>query len=332
MKIWDTAKLDSVLRRCYVPSQATAVPSHIPRSLTSLLESEKRYGTTTERDPTQRRHDFHYFSKGSYFVLVEDIRQELATIAALEYPVTRTGDGKEKGSWPVPYCDPRCRGPFIEYNEKEERRREKQERFERDREEQRAVEVKKLKMRQLQRKQTDLRRSVSMSNLHRCLKEDNFEVYPADNLGDDNVPSGFNSIASAGSANYIAASGNSVSIASTYGTTSTMAAGSSRLSLNTATLPLGLRGRLQNEVTTSRRVTDKESVRSASVSKASASSAMMPPPDVPDRRKTLLRKCKSSTNLRLEKRDEKSKPGYCESCRQKFEDFKMVSEYSACRR
>lgn len=324
MKIWDPAKLHSVLQRCCVPAQVPGASTQITRSLMSLLESEKRHGTTTERDPTQKRHDFHYFGKGSYFVLVEDIRQELATIAALEYPVTRTSDGKEKGSWPVPYCDPRSRGPFMEYNEKEERRREKQDRFERDRDEQRAVEAKKLKMRQLHRKSTDLRRSVSMSNLHRNLKDDTFEVYPADNLREDNGASGFNSIASGGSANYIAASGNSVSVASTHGTTSTMGAGSSRLGFNAAALPLSLRGRFQNEIVTSRRVTDKDSTRSASVSKASASSAMMPPPDVPDRRSTLLRKCKSTNTLRLGKRDEKSKPGYCESCRQKFEDFKMV--------
>lgn len=132
MKIWDTAKLDSVLTRCSVPALLPGVVPQQPRSLTSLLESEKRHGTTTERDPTTKRHDYHYFSKGTYFVLVEDMRQELATIAALEYAVTRTSDGKEKGSWPVAHCHPLSRGPFVEYNEKEERRRERQERAERE--------------------------------------------------------------------------------------------------------------------------------------------------------------------------------------------------------
>ena len=281
---------------------------------------------TTERDPTQRRHDFHYFSRGSFFVLVEDIRQELATIAALEYPVTKTSDGKERGSWPVAYCDPRARGPFIEYNEVEERRRKKQDRLEREREleEQRMAEVKKLKMRQLQRKQTDLRRSVSMSNLHRNLKDETFEVYTAENVHDDHGASGFNSVVSAGPPSYTAASGNSVSIASTYGTTSTMGVGSSTLNnFSGAALPLSLRGRFQNQVVTSRRVNEKDPSQSASLSKPSASSAMMPPPDIP-RRNTLLRKCKSTNTLRLGRRDEKSKPGYCESCRQKFEDFKQV--------
>lgn len=326
MKIWDTGKLDSVLKRCYVPSYAYGTSTLHTRSLTSLLESEKRFGTTTERDPSQRRHDYHYFSKGSYFVLVEDIRQELATIAAHEYLVSKTPDGQERGAWPVPYCHPLSRGPFIEYNIKEERRREKMERAEKEREEERAAAAKKLKVRQMQqRKQNDLRRCVSLSNLHRNFNDNAYENYTNTNFIDNNGASGFDSNA------YIAASGNSMSIASTaFGTTSTMGAGSSTIS------GLGLESRGLSrvplpEVLTSRRVGDKEPSRSTSFSKASASSAMMPPPEVPDRQ-TLLRKCKSTNTLKMPKRDEKSKPGYCESCRQKFEDFKVVrgSNTSEC--
>ncbi|THH09218.1 hypothetical protein EW145_g2176 [Phellinidium pouzarii] len=328
MKIWDTSKLDSVLQRCSVPAHAPGILVQPHRSLTSLLESEKRYGTTSERDPTQKRHDYHYFSKGSYFVLVEDMRQEFATIAALEYPVTRTSDGMEKGTWPVPYCHPLSRGPFVEYNEKEERHRGKQERLDKEREQQRVAEADRLKMRQLQRKRNDLRRSVSMINLQRQACKDgpthreSYEVYHPTNAHSGNGASGFDSTATGGS--YVAASGNSVSIASTYGTTSTIGGGSSRLNgLCASALPISLRGRLQNQVVTSRRVNDKGSGQSASMSKASASSAMMPPPEVPERCRNLLRKCKSTNTLRPSKRDEKSKPGYCESCRQKFENFKI---------
>ena len=319
MKIWDTAKLDSVLERCYVPAPSTMAVTHGPsRSLTSLLESERKHGTTSERDPTQKRHDYHYFSKGSYFILVEDIRQELATIAALEYPVSRTSDGKERGSWPFPHCHPLARGPFIEYNEKEERRREKQERYDREREEVKAAEVKKLKVKQIQRKQHDLRRSVSMSNLQREAQK-NF--VPDDEENIDSAANGINASGHLGS--YVAASGNSVGITSTFGTTSTVGAGSSIRSGLTQ-LPPQLRDRLQNQVVTTRRTlaTDKGS----GMSKASASSAMMPPPDIPER-KHLLRKSKSTNTLRLPKRDEKSKPGYCESCRQKFENFSTVSDH-----
>ena len=320
MKIWHTSKLDSVLKRCSIPTFTLAPSAQPSRSLTSLLESEKRFGTTSERDPNQRRHDYHYFSRGSYFILVEDIRQELATIAAHEYPIARTLEGEEKGTWPVAYCHPLSRNPFIPYDLKEERRRERVERAERQREEERAAEVKRIRNHQIQqRKQNDLRRTVSLSNLHRNFTGVQFdERSPA--LLDEYGASGFDSNA------YIAASGNSMSIASTaFGTTSTMGAGSSTLS------GLGIGNRLLRnrnlpaEITTSRRVSMQEPSRSTSISKASASSAMMPPPDVPDRSRSLLRKCKSTTTMRQPKRDERAKPGYCESCKQKFEDFRLVS-------
>ena len=50
---------------------------------------------------------------------------------------------------------------------------------------------------------------------------------------------------------------------------------------------------------------------------------MGPPATIPDKAK-FLRKSKSTNTLKLPKRDEASKPGYCESCRQKFEDFREV--------
>lgn len=345
MKLWDTSKLLSVLQRCLVLSPlSTATQSQNPtRILSNLLESERRFGATTERDPSQKRHDYHYFSKGSYFVLVEDIRQELATIAAHEYVVTRLSDGREKGSWPVPHCNPLSRGPFIEYNEKEERRREKQEALDREREVERVTEMRKLRQRQHARK-NDLRRSVSMSNLRKQVNDDSALQdggdFDALNIGPSHqhAPSGYLNSVSVATSGYVAASGNSVSITSNYGTTSTMGLGSSFL--GTGTLPAPLRERLQNQVVTSRRVSALDRVRNGSIStigadgsrqvsiEASASSAMMPPPlDVPDRVR-LLRKSKSTNTLKLPKRDEKSKPGYCESCRTKFEDFKTVSAAS----
>ncbi|KAG6369670.1 DBF zinc finger-domain-containing protein [Boletus reticuloceps] len=48
---------------------------------------------------------------------------------------------------------------------------------------------------------------------------------------------------------------------------------------------------------------------------------MGPPDDIPNRPNALLRKSRSTNTLRLPKRDEGSKPGYCESCRVKFDDF-----------
>jgi len=111
MKIWTTTKLESVLERCLVSGNASTAASQKSittlatppkattsqqRSLTRLLASERLHGTTTERDPTQKRHDFRYFSRSSCFVLVEDMRQELTTIHALEYSITKGRDGVER--------------------------------------------------------------------------------------------------------------------------------------------------------------------------------------------------------------------------------------------
>ena len=46
----------------------------------------------------QKRHGYTYFSKTSYFVLVEDMKQELATIAAVEYPIEKGRTGKVQPS------------------------------------------------------------------------------------------------------------------------------------------------------------------------------------------------------------------------------------------
>lgn len=336
MKIWDTKKLSSVLTRCGFPAQNDLHPNQHPtRSLTSLLESEKRFGTTTERDPTQRRHDYRYFAKNSCFVLVEDITQEHATIAAMEYPFTgRSADGKGEGDWPVPYCHPFSRGPFIRYDEKEERVRAKQCKLDKGREAERAAEAKRIRLKRArqQQKAADLRRTVSMNNLHKATTED-----PANDTIDGSKIDGSAAGLPAPSG-YLAASGNSVGITSTYGTTSTVGSSTMLANGNVSQAPISIRNHLKNQVTWSRRAagadgrlmsTSKEtdSKESGSREKASASSAM-PPPDAFPARVGRLRKSKSTNTVRLPKRDEATKPGYCESCRMKFEDFKEVSSLS----
>ncbi|KAG7446419.1 uncharacterized protein BT62DRAFT_931861 [Guyanagaster necrorhizus] len=328
MKTWSTAKLDSVLSRCLEVPMLTALnpsrtinalqltnPVQPHRSLARLLQSERVHGST-ERDPTQKRYDFTYFSRGSYWVLVEDMRQELATIAAHEYEVTKGRDSSVRGSWPVAYCHPHARGPFIPFDDREKRRWERTRREEMEQQDERAQEQKKLlRLEAMKRKARaqvqskvpgDLRRSASMNNLHRrsVLEEQDFgEV-----LGDDNIDSA-NASGYLGSGTYVAASGNSVSITSTTGTTST--AGYSR----SRPLPPSLRAQIGNEVTTSRKL--------ASVTKdGDGKNTMGPPAYIPTR--SGLRKSRSTNSLRLPKREEGSKPGYCESCRIKFDDFKIV--------
>ncbi len=88
----------------------------------------------------------------------------------------------------------------------------------------RAAEVKRIRLKHIQQQQkvTDLRRTVSMNNLHKATHDD------PDELAGDNASkidaSGIESFAPSG---YLAASGYSVGITSTYGTTSTV--GSSTL-------------------------------------------------------------------------------------------------------
>ena len=329
MKIWSVAKLHSVLDRCDAPRVTNGtLPARAPqtsrdRNLARLLETERLHGTT-ERDPSQRRHDYTYFSKDSYFVLVEDIRGELATITAAEYPIQRTKDGKEKGTWPVLHLHPKARGPFIEYDEREERRRSKVEQAEKDRVEERARRKARLQLRERQRRaqqvrdqQHDLRRCASMNNIQRratlpdpALKGfvDLDEGFLEDSTIESARASGY-----LASTAYVAASGNSVGVTSTTGTTS--AAGGL---LRTLQLPAHIKEKMQQQVTMHRRA----SALPAPVER-SKGSVMGPPTSIPDRAK-FLRKSKSTNTLKLPKRDEQSKPGYCECCRVKFENFKDV--------
>ena len=328
MKIWNTTKLDSVLERCDVPAsappkqaqniQAAPVPFTNQRCLTRLLASERLHGNS-DRDPTQKRHDFRYFSKHSFFVLVEDVKQELATIHALEYPISKGKDGKERGAWPVLYCHPNSRGPFIEFDEREKRRWEKGRRAEEDRDHERQqkaareLQQKKRAAAWLVSRKPDLRRSVSMNNLHRQVTNDCVEEHVE---LEDTQPSANASgyLASTCTGTYVAASGNSVAIASATGTTSTVGR-----SLRTLDLPASLRGRMQQQIVTSRKV-------SSLVAKGTQNrepKAMGPPDGIPER--ALLRKSRSTNTLKLPKRDEGTKPGYCESCRVKFDDFDIVS-------
>lgn len=329
MKIWSTFKLNSVLERCEVPAlvsdkqintvQAVDTTALVQRSLTRLLASERVHGTT-ERDPTQKRHDFRYFSKSSYFVLVEDMKQELATIHALEYPITRSRDSKERGAWPILHCHPNARGPFIEFDERERRRWEKS----RCAEEDRMLEKEQRVARELRRKKQeearltsrrvgDLRRSVSMNNLQRQVTQPyKYEDMDADFVDTQPSANASGYLASTGTGAYVAASGNSVGIAST-GTTSTLGG-----SFRTLDLPAALRGRIQQQVLTSRKVS-----RLSNKGIRNRKPGMMGPPDgLPEH--GVLRKSRSTNTLRLPRRDEGTKPGYCESCRVKFEDFESV--------
>lgn len=334
-KIWNSTKLDSVLTRLLDLPSAPTLTSSKPnpgsrlsvtnpqRTLSRLLQSERVHGTM-ERDPTQKRHDFRYFTRGSRFVLVEDLRQELATITWHEYLVPKGTSTKDP--WPVLHCHPHTRGPFIAYDEKERKRWEKLQTTEADtslkrKDKIRQVETMKRKAEaNLHAKRTgDLRRSVSMNNLHRRsnLPARHDQEYLIDLEGDGEIPDSANAsgfLASGNGAGYMAASGNSVGITSTTGTTSNAGYTSRNFQL-----PSALSGRIKQQIVTSR----KPPAAAAGKVQGEQKSVMGPPSAIPER-KPLLKKSKSTNTLRLPKREEGSKPGYCESCRSKFDDFKVV--------
>ncbi|KAJ6557186.1 Dfp1/Him1, central region-domain-containing protein [Mycena sp. CBHHK59/15] len=324
-KVWSIPKLQSVVDRCLDvhPTYASAVPPSATvasqRSLSRLLQSERIHGTS-ERDPTQKRHDYKYFNRGTYFIMVEDVRQELATIAVQEYLIPKGRDAANaKVPWPVLHCHPQARGPFLPFDDKEKKRWEKSLRSELQQEGQRRErqQDKMLRVEAMKRKAEarllacnqsgDLRRSASMNNMHRRATYNGMgilDLVDLDGDGGDVADSANASGCLPGG--YVAASGNSVGITSTTGTTSTAGG----LSFRTSTLPPSLRGR--QEVLTSRKFPSAKQ----------REGDMGPPINVPERRPPMLKKSRSTNTMRLPKREEGSKPGYCECCRVKFEDFK----------
>ncbi|KIY65912.1 hypothetical protein CYLTODRAFT_399625 [Cylindrobasidium torrendii FP15055 ss-10] len=291
--VWSTSKLKVILDRLLSDTAEPKLP--IPErkpNLKDLLATEKITGSTTERDPTQRRHDWTYFEPDSYYVLVEDIHGKQATIIAHQY----TPKKGEKEPWPVLYCDPRSSNPFRPFDEKEKKRMERVQQEEKSKKDKAREKVELQRIKNVERRVShghDLRRAASVGNLQRRLtEEEEEELEVVEDLGSANA-SGF--LASG----YVAASGNSVSIASTHPTTSTSGSFVRQSSMNSA-----LRKQQQHEVLTSRK-------------------AMAPPPVPHD-----LRRTRSTNTLRprvttkLPKRDEGAKPGYCECCREKFSDYK----------
>ncbi|KAF7335857.1 DBF4-type domain-containing protein [Mycena sanguinolenta] len=316
-KIWNSPKLLSVVERCldFVPTSASNVPSapRCDRTLSRLLCWEKIHGIS-ERDPTQKRHDFKYFKRGTYFMLVEDIRDELATVAVQEYVIPKGRDATNTSlPWPVLHCHPHARGPFLPFDEKEKERWEIAQRLQGERatyaHERQQVET--LRMKAMNRtvqacvqacnQSGDLRRSVSMDSVHSRAKAfDEQQFVDMDGDGDDDssntgyLPRVF-----------VAESGSSVGITSTTGTTFTTG-----FSLGSSALPSSLRSR--PEVLTSGKFT------SAHTQERNGNMGL--PTHVPGRQ-PVFKVGRSADTKTLPRSDEGSKPDYCECCRTKFEDF-----------
>lgn len=118
IKVWRHEKLKNMLSMLLDrPLRQTQGPEK--QDLSQMLEKEKIYGTA-ERDPDAARSNFKYFSKHNYYILVEDATLEHRPIMAQEFVHTR--EDVVRGSpppWPVLYDHTGGRCPFIEPKERD---------------------------------------------------------------------------------------------------------------------------------------------------------------------------------------------------------------------
>lgn len=98
IKIWSIEKVDRVLNELLDGNSPTKSASSKAPSLPHLLRAEQLSGITLERDPDIERPDYNYFSPRSYYILVEDASGEHRTVIAKEYDRPRRGDN---GEWPI---------------------------------------------------------------------------------------------------------------------------------------------------------------------------------------------------------------------------------------
>ncbi|GAA5924293.1 hypothetical protein JCM3775_005648 [Rhodotorula graminis] len=112
LKIWPAEKLQLMLTRINHHSPSKENGLQRDPSLPSLLRDEQLYGTR-ERDPFVPRTDTHYFPSNKYFLVVEDSTGEHRPIVAKEYDKPRK---HEEPSWPILYGGIEGRTGFYRYD------------------------------------------------------------------------------------------------------------------------------------------------------------------------------------------------------------------------
>lgn len=98
VKIWSLEKAHKVLTELLDGNSPTKPAASKNPSLPHLLRAEALSGITYERDPDVDRPDYYYFPQRSYHLLVEDATGEHRTVIAKEYERPRRGDAAE---WPI---------------------------------------------------------------------------------------------------------------------------------------------------------------------------------------------------------------------------------------
>ncbi|SPO20961.1 related to Hsk1-interacting molecule 1 [Ustilago trichophora] len=114
IKVWQFEKLQTVLMRLMQLSPRD-LEAPIKQDLSQMLEKEKVFGTS-ERDPATARPTFHYFEKSACYVLVEDATLEYRPIMCTEFKYTREDRVQcLPPPWPVVYGQTPGRCPFTYY-------------------------------------------------------------------------------------------------------------------------------------------------------------------------------------------------------------------------
>lgn len=118
IKVWRHEKLKTMLSMLLDrPLRHAQEPEK--QDLSQMLEKEKIYGTV-ERDPDAARANFTYFSKHHYYVLVEDATLEHRPIMVQEFIHSREDMARGNAPpWPVLYDHTGGRCPFVEPKERD---------------------------------------------------------------------------------------------------------------------------------------------------------------------------------------------------------------------
>ena len=122
MKIWRSEKLDNILSLLLADDAPPGAGNAAGRqNLSDMLLQEKLHGTT-ERDPLAIRSDVHYFGKNSYHVLVTDATGEHRPILMQEYDRHAHEAAGKHAPWPELHGDIEGRGLFVYVAPKERKR------------------------------------------------------------------------------------------------------------------------------------------------------------------------------------------------------------------
>ncbi|GAA5975329.1 hypothetical protein JCM11641_005939 [Rhodosporidiobolus odoratus] len=308
LKIWQCEKLQLILTRINSHSPNRVDPS-VQRnpSLPTLLRDEQLFGTR-ERDPFVLRNDMHYFGQNKYYILVEDSTGEHRPVVVKEYDRPRKHDDPQ---WPVLWGGIEGRTGFYHYDGEITYERKVRPPAPAPEPEKPAAASRPVA--------PNLRRAVSLQNVARGTQVAGAIGGPSYNRRDS----------------YIAASGNSQIITSNIASATSNAGRSGAATASRFAPGAGPFVDKRLAVLSNRTVSVAGGSLLGSGTSAAASRSGAPSAGSGrGRLATLKRQGKLQRSLSVDAglsgrrvpsvpvREEPKKPGYCENCRLKYDDFK----------